>query len=48
MSDELDTGWVEPPKAPPEEIAEQMNHVNRTTGEYLFCNQLFKARVSSI
>lgn len=34
MSDELDTGWVEAPHAPPVEFAEQMNHVNRTAGEY--------------
>lgn len=34
MGDGLDTGCVEAPHAPPEEFAEQKNHVNRTAGEY--------------
>lgn len=31
MGDGLDTGCVEAPHEPPEEFAEQKNHVNRTT-----------------
>lgn len=34
MGDELDIGRAKAPHIPPEEVAEQMNYVNRTIGQY--------------
>lgn len=44
MSDDLDTGWVEAPHAPPVDFAEQRNHVNRIAGGY---SQLYTIYVAN-